>query len=60
VSSNFQKVEATVEAINPTTREVTLKGPEGKVVTVTADSRVRNLANVHVGDKVVVLAITKA
>jgi hypothetical protein len=54
LTSSFQKVEATVESVNPTTREVKLKGPDGKDVTVTADSRVRNLDNVHVGDKVVV------
>src|SRR6185437_3449717 len=32
LTSNFQKIEATVEAINPATREVTLKGPQGKEV----------------------------
>lgn len=53
LTSNFQKIQATVEAINPATREVTLKGPQGKEVTVTAGSRVRNLDKVHVGDKVV-------
>jgi hypothetical protein len=54
LTSSFQKVEATVEAINPATREVTLKGPQGKEVTVTAGSGVKNLDKVHVGDKLVV------
>jgi hypothetical protein len=54
LTSTFKKVESTVESINPATREVTLKGPDGKDMTVTADSRVRNFDNVHVGDKVVV------
>lgn len=53
LTSNFQKIEATVEAINPATREVTLKGPQGKEVTVKAGSGVRNLDKVRVGDKVV-------
>ena len=53
LTSNFRTVEATVEAINPATREVTLKGPNGREVTVKAGTRVRNLSNVHVGDKVI-------
>ena len=54
LTSHFQRIEATVEAINPATREVTLKGPQGKTVTVTAGSRVKNLDKVRVGDKVAV------
>jgi Cu/Ag efflux protein CusF len=46
------KVTATVEDIDQTTREVTLKGPEGHSVTITAGPRVKNLAQVQVGDKV--------
>lgn len=53
LTSSFQKIEATVEAINPATREVTLKGPQGKEVTVKAGSGVRNFDKVRVGDKVV-------
>jgi ribosomal 50S subunit-recycling heat shock protein len=45
---------ATVEAIDLTKRLVTLKGPRGKVVTVTVDERVKNLPQVQVGDQVVV------
>jgi hypothetical protein len=48
------KITATVEAIDQTKREVTLKGPKGKLVTLTAGPEVRNLAQVKVGDSVVV------
>ena len=44
---------ARVEAINPTTREVTLKGPLGNSVTFTVDTRVARLNEVKVGDQVV-------
>ena len=48
------KIVATVEAIDLAKREVTLKGPKGKVVTLTAGPDVRNLEQVKVGDNVVV------
>jgi hypothetical protein len=47
-------VSARVEAIDQKTREVTLKGPQGNVTTVTAGPEVRNLAQVKVGDMVTV------
>lgn len=47
-------IEATVESVNYDTREVTLKGPEGNTITIEADERVKNLAQVEVGDKVTV------
>jgi len=46
-------VTAKVEAINQTTREVTLKGPLGNVVTFTVDKRVTRLNEVKVGDDVI-------
>ena len=46
-------VAAKVEAINMTTRDVTLKGPLGNVVTFTVDKRVTRLAEIKVGDEVV-------
>jgi Cu/Ag efflux protein CusF len=49
-----QKIVATVEAIDLAKREVTLKGPKGKVVTLTAGPDVRNLEQVKVGDSVIV------
>lgn len=45
---------ATVEAIDMTTRMVTIVGPDGKSFVVHADEQVRNLAQVRVGDKVTV------
>jgi hypothetical protein len=46
------KETATVEAIDHSTRMVTLKGPKGKSVTFKASDEVRNLAQVKVGDEV--------
>jgi len=43
---------ATVEAVDQSTRMVTLKGPEGNSVTFKASAEVRNLAQVKVGDEV--------
>ncbi len=47
-------VSASVTAIDPATRKVTLKGPEGKVNTVTAGPEVRNFDQIKVGDVVTV------
>jgi len=41
---------AMVEAINHETREVTLRGPEGKTVSFVASEEARNLGQVKVGD----------
>jgi len=43
-------VTASVESINLTNREVTLKGPLGNQVTFTVDKRVKRLPEVKVGD----------
>jgi hypothetical protein len=53
VRSQVQKVEATVEAIDPATREVRLQGPKGPV-SVVVGPEAKNFDKVHVGDKVVV------
>jgi hypothetical protein len=53
VKSEFQKVEATVEAVDPATREVSLRGPNGPV-SVVVGPEVKNFDKVHVGDKLVV------
>jgi Cu/Ag efflux protein CusF len=57
--TNFSKrraqevsVTATVTAIDYTTREVTLKGPLGNVVTFTVDKQVQRLNEIKVGDNV--------
>ncbi len=48
------KITATVEAIDQKTREVTLKGPKGGIVSFVAGPEVKNLAQVKKGDQVVV------
>lgn len=53
IKTRYQQVEATVEAIDPATRIVTLRGPKGPLNVVVGDE-VKNFANIHVGDKVVV------
>jgi len=47
-------VSASVEAIDKATRQVTLKGPKGKLNTVTAGPEVRNFEQIKVGDIVTV------
>ena len=46
------KVTATITKIDAATREVTLKGPKGREVTVEAGPEVKNFAQMKVGDKV--------
>jgi hypothetical protein len=46
------KVTATITAINAPTRTVTLKGPQGKEITVIAGPEVRNFAQMKIGDQV--------
>ena len=43
---------ATVTAIDAATREVTLKGPQGREMTITAGPEVKNFAQIKVGDQV--------
>lgn len=45
-------ITASVEAIDQTTREVTLKGPLGNTVTFTASPKIERLSEVKVGDHV--------
>jgi hypothetical protein len=49
-TSNKVVVTSVVEAINHETREVTLKGADGELVTFTASEEARNLGQVEVGD----------
>jgi Cu/Ag efflux protein CusF len=46
-------VTATVEAIDPATRRLTLKGPKGRTFPLVADASVKNFDQIRVGDKVV-------
>lgn len=48
------QVTARVQAIDQKTRIVTLRGPEGNVFDVHAGAEVKNLAQVHAGDDVVI------
>ena len=52
LGENLVTVTATVEKIDLSKRLVTLRGPDGKLFTVHADERVKNLAQVHKGDQV--------
>lgn len=45
-------LRASITAIDAATRDVTLKGPQGNEVVVTAGPEVKNFANMHVGDQV--------
>jgi Cu/Ag efflux protein CusF len=46
------EVTATITAIDAKTREVTLKGPQGNELTLTAGPEVKNFAQMKVGDQV--------
>ena len=46
------KFTATITAIDAATRDITLKGPQGNELTVTAGPEVKNFANMKVGDLV--------
>ena len=45
-----RSIVATVEAVDAAKREITLKGPKGKVVPLSVSPEVRNLEQVKVGD----------
>jgi Cu/Ag efflux protein CusF len=45
-------IQASIEAIDLASREVTLKGPQGNLVTVEVDNRVKRLSEFKVGDVV--------
>ena len=46
-------LEAEVTAIDYKTREVSLKGPQGNIVTITAGDHIERLADIKVGDSIV-------
>ena len=46
------QLTATITAIDHATRDITLKGPQGNEVVVTAGPEVKNFASLKVGDKV--------
>jgi hypothetical protein len=51
VTSSFQQVEATVQALDPATGHMTLMGPRGPL-SFQVDPNLKNLDKVHVGDKI--------
>lgn len=53
VTTTLVKTKATVTAVNPATREVTIQGDKG-TTTVQAGPEVKNFANLKVGDQVLV------
>ena len=52
--AQITQATATITAIDSSTREVTLKGPQGNEFVVTAGPEVKNFANMKVGDSVTV------
>jgi hypothetical protein len=46
-------VTAVIESIDPATRTVVLRGPQGRTLPVVADERIKNFENMKVGDRVV-------
>jgi hypothetical protein len=53
-TKDIRTVQATVTAIDQSTRRVTLKGPDGKSQELVVGPEARNLAQVEVGDQVIV------
>lgn len=51
-ASRIERMTATISAIDPKTRQVTLKRPDGGEVTVYAGKEVKNLTQMKVGDRV--------
>jgi len=50
--AEITKASATITAIDQATRDVTLKGPQGNLMTVTAGPEVKNFDKLKVGDQV--------
>jgi len=49
---NLVAAEATIEAVNQETRDVTLRGPDGELMTIKAGDNVKRLKDIEVGDRV--------
>jgi Cu/Ag efflux protein CusF len=52
VATQVMKTSATIVAIDPATRDVTLKRQDGKVITIGLSEEVRNFDQLKIGDKV--------
>jgi hypothetical protein len=53
-TSRLRGVNLTVEALDLTTRMITLRGPQGDTLTMQVDERVKNLPQISVGDVITV------
>jgi len=53
VAANVVEITASVQAIDKANRTLTIKGPRGRVETVTAGPEVKNFDQIKVGDNVV-------
>jgi hypothetical protein len=53
VAANVVEITASVQAVDKANRTVTIKGPRGRVETVTAGPEVKNFDQIKVGDNVV-------
>jgi len=53
-ASETQSITATVEAVDSAKREITLKGPQGKVVVVEVPDSVKRFSEIKVGDQLTV------
>ena len=51
---SLQEISATVVSVDPKTRIIELRGEEGRTGAFTAGPEVKNFAQIHTGDKVVV------
>jgi hypothetical protein len=52
--SDEDQIRAVIESVDPATRQVLLRGPQGGMVTVAAGPEVRNFGQLKPGDQVVV------
>jgi hypothetical protein len=50
--AGVQAYEAIVESVDPTTREILVSTPDGKLATVVAGAQVRNFSRIKAGDKI--------
>ena len=50
----LEEISATVVSVDPKTRIIELRGEEGRTGAFTAGPEVKNFAQIHTGDKVVV------
>jgi hypothetical protein len=52
--SDEDQIRAVIESVDPATRQILLRGPQGGMVTVSAGPEVRNFGQLKPGDEVVV------